>query len=167
MNKLTVLATLAVLAVSAQAQAPVAQSSSNTKPLPAGIQAVGWDNGLGHVTARIGLTQNNAVDLGLGLDINTARDEDVAQFGASGFYLLKLQDWGIVDNYLALGGWLAQGTDFNLTAFAGLQPEITLLDRLIVSVRFGLAMPIAPDFGLQTVGSPISVVEGINFKIIW
>jgi hypothetical protein len=168
MKKLIALALL-LAAVSAQAQtrpAPApAPESSKAQSLPLGVQAVGWDDALKHITARIGLSQNNAVDIGVGLNINTATDEEELLLG--GFYLLKLQDWGIVDNYLIAGASAVLASEVALTGFAGLQPEITLLDRIIVSVKFGLSVPIVPDFAMVTAGSPISIVEGFNFKVIW
>jgi len=48
-----------------------------------------------------------------------------------------------------------------------LQPEITLLNRLILSTRFGLKLDAAPEFALGTAGSGISIVEGLNFKILF
>jgi hypothetical protein len=178
MKKLTVLATLAVLAVSAQAQksstpapapAPTSTTSSSSlfRTLPLGFQALGWDNNLGHITARLGLSQNNALDVGVGLGIDASRASDVVQFGVSALYLLKLQEWGMLDNYAVAGGWITQGTDLGITGYVGLQPEITVMDHVILAVRFGLEVPIIPDFGIVTKGDPISVVNGINFKIVW
>jgi hypothetical protein len=160
--------TAAPAAAPAPKPAPVVASSA-APALPLGITAVGYDANLGHVTARIGLTQNNAVDVGVGLNYNSGAAVDKTQIGISGFYLLKLQDWGIVDNYAFAGGVvnIFSDSDLGLSLSAGLQPEITLLDRFIVSVRFGVTVPIAPDFGVATAGQPISIVNGLNFKIIW
>jgi hypothetical protein len=177
MNKLTLVAAVLGLALTAHAAPAKATTTTTTtttttsapSPLPLGLNAIGYDGHLDHVTARLGLSENNAVDLGVGLNMNTAAATDDFILGLSGFYLLKLQDWGMVDNYLVAGGWvnIFSDSDLGLTLFGGLQPEITLLDRIIVSFRFGVQAPILPDFGLQTVGSPISIVEGISFKIIW
>ena len=180
MNKLTLL-TAAVLGLALSAQAAPAPASTTTttvttttsksapNPLPLGVNAIGFDGNLGHVTARIGLSDNNAIDVGLGLKINSGAATDKFQTGVSGLYLLKLQDWGMVDNYLVAGGWLTvfSDSDFRLTGFAGMQPELTLMDRIIVSIRFGAEVPILPDFGVETKGDPISIVNGINFKVIW
>ena len=158
MKKITLLASILGLAVAAHAA-----------PLPLGATAVGYDAGLGHLTARLGLSENNAIDLGAGLAYNDALAADKFQLGASAYYLLKLQDWGPVDNHLALGGNLTvySDSDLDLKLFAGLQPEVTLLDRLIVSIRFGGEVALSPDIAIGTVGQPISIVNGLNFKIIW
>ena len=147
----------------------ISSSSTTPNPLPLGINAIGYDGNLGHVTARLGLSDNNSIDVGLGLNINSGAAVDKFQTGVSGLYLLKLQDWGMVDNYLVAGGWLTifSDSDLKLTAFAGMQPEITLLDRIIVSIRFGFEVPVIKDFGVETVGDPISIVNGLNFKVIW
>lgn len=160
MKKISILAAVFGLSVVAHAAAPA---------LPLGINAVGYDANLGHVTARIGLSQNNAVDVGAGLTIDNSAATDKTQIGVSGFYLLKLQDWGVVDNYLAAGGYATffSDSDLKLNLFAGLQPEVTLLDHLILSVRFGADMALSPDFKVGTAGQPISIVQGLNFKIVW
>ena len=147
----------------------VTTSKSAPNPLPLGINAVGFDGNLGHVTARLGLSDNNSVDVGLGLKISSGDSTDKFQAGVSGLYLLKLQDWGMVDNYLVAGGWLTifSDSDLKLTAFAGMQPELTLMDRIILSIRFGFEVPIVKDFGVETKGDPISIVNGVNFKVIW
>ncbi len=173
MKKLILLSALLALSVAnaqtktgAPATAPAATaSSSKAAPLPFGLSAVGWDGYLQHITARLGLTANTGVDVGARVNINTATD--VTEFEVSGLYLVKLQDWGIVDNYLVAGGLVGFGEEFSLAGFAGMQPEITFLDRFIVSVRFGFEVPIVPDFALTTVGAPISLVEGVSFKIVW
>ena len=177
MKKITLLSAVFGMALSAQAATTTTTTatttttttSSSTVALPLGITAIGYDNVLGHVTARIGLSPNNAVDVGVALNFNNAATTDKLQVGLSGFYLLKLQDWGMVDNYLVGGGNIKifSDSDFGLDLFAGLQPELTLMDRLIFSVRFGVNVPIRPDFALQTAGQPISLVNGINFKVIW
>jgi hypothetical protein len=177
MKKLSLLAVLALAAFaqaqkSAPAPAPApkpAATSSAAPALPLGITAVGYDDNLKHITARISLSQNNAVDVGAGLTFDDAAATDKFQLGLSGFYLLKLQDWGVVDNYLTAGAYatIFSDSDLKLNLFAGLQPEITLLDRLILSVRFGADLGLTPDFALGTKGQPISVVNGLNFKIVW
>jgi hypothetical protein len=160
MKKLTLLAAVLGLSVAAHAAAPA---------LPLGITAVGYDDNLKHLTARIGLSQNNAVDVGAGLNIDNSAATDKTQIGLSGFYLLKLQDWGVVDNHFVAGAYatIFSDSDLKLNLFAGLQPEVTLLDRLIVSVRFGADVALAPDVIIGTQGQPISIVQGLNFKLVW
>jgi hypothetical protein len=176
MKKFTLLAAVLGLALSAQAQTKTTTTTTTTtvaatQPLPLGLNAIGYDQNLNHITARLGLSQNNALDLGFGLNFNSAAPAGEEEFrvGVSAIYLLKLQDWGMVDNYLAAGGWFTMlpNGDPNLTLFGGLQPEITFLDRFIFSVRFGLQATVLQDFEMVTVGSPVSLVEGINFKVIW
>jgi len=159
MKKLSFLAAAVFgLALSAHAQAPLG--------LP--IKAIGYDGTLGQVTARLPLGADN-LDLGLGLSLNTAAatGDNTFSFGVSGMYLHNLNTWGPVSLYAALGGWavLPETGDFALTAFGGLQPEITLMDRLILSTRFGLQANILPDFQLYTAGDQISVVQSISFKV--
>lgn len=160
MKKFALFASILGLTVAANAAAPA---------MPLGITAVGYDDGLKHVTARLGLSENNALDLGFGLQFNDAVAADKFQLGLSAYYLLKLQDWGPVDNHLALGGntTIYSDSDLDLKLFAGLQPEVTLLDRLIVSIRFGAELAISPDIAFGTAGQPLSVVNGFNFKVIW
>ena len=159
MKKLTLLAAAVFgLVVSAQAQAPFG--------LP--IKALGFDSKLGHVVARLPLGADN-LDVGFGLNINSAAPagDNAVSLGLSGFYVKTLNTWGPVANNIAGGGWIAlpPSGDFGLGLFAGFQPEITLLDRLILSTRFGLQADVLPDFVFGTIGDQISVVQSINFKI--
>jgi hypothetical protein len=181
MKKLSILAAVLGLSIAAHAAptaAPAAAPAPAPKPvvassgapaLPLGITAVGYDDNLKHITARITLSQNNAVDVGAGLNLDNSAAADKFQLGLSGFYLLKLQDWGMVDNYLVGGAYatIFSDSDLKLNLFAGLQPEVTLMDRLILSIRFGADVALSPDFIVATQGQPISIVQGLNFKIIW
>ena len=159
MKKITLLLAALGMTATANAQMP--------------IKGVGYDVNLGHVTGRFGLAQDNALDVGVGLNFDNSQAVSDAkfQFGLSGFYLKHLQHWGPVDNYAALGAVLSKlptaSDNIALSLFAGLQPEITLLERLVISTRFGLSVPLMPDFKLQTQGEGISIVNGVNFKILW
>jgi hypothetical protein len=164
MKKLALLAIAFGMAVSAYAQAPAG--------LP--ISALGYDGSIGHITGRMGLSENTALDLGIGFGFDATDDgddDDNLQFGVSGFFLTKLHDWGPVDNYIALGGVISKlpqaDDNISVNLFAGFQPEITLLDRLIVSTRFGVSLDVMPAFILATAGQGISIVEGLNFKILF
>ncbi len=157
MKKLTLFAAALGLAVSANAQ---------------GLKGVGYDANLNHIVARIGLNQNAALDVGGAIMYNDAAAPDTKlALGVSGFYLGKLQHWGPVDNNFAAGvifTKLPQKTkNVGFALFGGLQPEVTLLDRILLSTRFGLNIPLAPDFQINTVGSGISIVGGASFKILW
>jgi hypothetical protein len=159
MKKLSILAAAVFgLALSAQAQAPLG--------LP--VTALGYDGTLNHVTARLPLGADN-LDVGVNLRLNTAAasGDNTLSFGASAFYVKTLNTWGPVSNNVAGGGWLTlpETGDFGVSLFAGFQPEITLLDRLILSTRFGLRANLLPDFQLYTAGDQISIVQSISFKV--
>ena len=138
----------------------------------AGLVGVGWDDGLGEITARLGLGANY-LDVGLGLSVDPENNNEDARFlmSASGIFLGHLHDWGPVDTYFAAGGIFEKaGTpndNIHISALVGFQPEVTLLDHIVVSNRFGLSIPLSPDFQLQTGGQAISIVQGLNFKILF
>lgn len=137
------------------------------------LKGLGWDTDLSQVTARIGLGANY-LDAGVGMHFDNSdgvSDDAKFQMSASAFYLGHLHDWGPVDTYFSAGGIFAK-TDapkdnMELTAFVGFQPEVTLLDHIVVSTRFGLSAPLMPAFELETVGAGISIVSGANFKILF
>ena len=144
------------------------------------FKGVGWDQGLGHVTARLGFTEFANLDVGLGFNFdgtNNLPDNQVFTFGLSGFFLGKLQDWGPVDNYF-VGGMaitkrpdptdpLQEDSEVAVNLYAGLQPELTLMEHIAVAIRLGLDFPVAPDVIFRTSGQPISMVQGLNFKILF
>lgn len=138
----------------------------------AGLAGIGWDNDLGQITARIGLG-GNAVDVGVGLSVDPDNANEDAQmlFSASGIFLGHLHDWGPVDTYFYAGGLvnkLPQADDnIQIAALAGFQPEVTLLDHIVVSTRLGLNVPLSPAFKLNTAGQGVSIVSGANFKILF
>ncbi len=162
MKKATVFAsTLLSLAMAASAQ----------------LTGLGYDANWNQISARIGLG-GNAVDVGVGLGLQTGDnvpDNQKFGFSASGLFLGHLHDFGPVDTYFAAGGILAmvpeggstEDHEVTVAAFVGFQPEVTLMDHIAVGVRFGLDIPIAPDFALRTAGEGISIVNGANFKILF
>jgi hypothetical protein len=127
------------------------------------LVGVGYDVPLSQATVRIGMGAN-FIDAGLG-------DDAKFQLSASGFFLGHLHDWGPVDTYFTGGAIFAKtaAADDNIefSLFGGLQPEITLLDHIVVSTRFGIHVPLMPAFILQTAGGGISIVEGVSFKILF
>ncbi len=161
MKKLTLFAATLGLAAAVNAQ---------------GLKGVGYDANLNHVVARLGVGPG-LLDVGVALmfdGVDNGNSDDNLSAGVSGFYLHKLQQWGPVANY-AVGGAvisLLPRADKNIAikVFAGLQPEVTLLEHIVLSTRFGLDIPLMPDdqgFRINTVGSGISIVQGASFKILW
>lgn len=138
----------------------------------AGLAGIGWDDGLQQVSARIGLG-GNAVDVGVGLSVDpdNADSTKTFLFSASGLFLGHLHDWGPVDTYFYAGGLLSkiaqEDDNIVISALVGFQPEVTLLDHIVVSNRLGLAVPLSPAFKLNTTGQGISIVGGLNFKILF
>lgn len=161
MKKISLFAAMLGLVAAAHAQAPFG--------LP--FKAIGYDADLSTVTARLPLGEN-ALDLGLGFKIDNAAN-DPFSMTAAGFYLLKTNTWGPVSNYVSLGGILKvldqPNDNVEITGFAGLQPELTLVDRFVVSTRFGLNLTVLPDFVLATAGpaTGVSIVGGLNFKVLF
>ena len=145
------------------------------------LEGFGWDNKNQEIDVRIGLGGYSHVEGGLGLqwdngapDNNSAQRDAAMNVTASGRFLLALHQWDKLTGFLNLGVHF-QDDSFNeapasrrsaLFAFAGYQPELKLLDHLAISVAFGANMKLMKDFGLDLTGDPISIVEGINFRIL-
>lgn len=136
------------------------------------IKGIGYDAGSLHqITARLGLGAN-FLDVGAGMDFDNGAEGDAKfQISASAFFLGHLHDFGPVDTYFTAGGFFAklpqEDDNIAITGFVGFQPEVTLLDHIVLSTRIGLSVPLVPDFGIETSGSAISIVEGANFKILF
>jgi len=136
------------------------------------LKGVGYDADLSQLTGRIGLGPN-FVDVGVGMKYDNGQDSSYAAFqmSASGFFLGHLHDFGPVDTYFSLGGVFAKlpqkEKNIKILGFVGFQPEVTLLDHIVLSTRMGLNIPLTPTFMLETVGSGISIVSGANFKILF
>jgi hypothetical protein len=137
------------------------------------LMGVGYNSSLSQITARLGLS-GNMLDVGFGMKFdNTDDNNDDNNFamGVSGTFLGHLHDWGPVDTYFA-GGLVVQklpqaNDNIGINLFAGFQPEVTLLDHIAVSTRFGLDVPVAPNVILQTAGAGISIIGGANFTILF
>ncbi len=138
----------------------------------AGLAGVGWDNDLGEITGRLGLGANY-IDVGAGLvlDPDNANKDAHFQMSASGLFLGHLHDFGPLDTYFHAGGVFSKEAtatkNIHIAALVGFTPEVTLLDHLVLSVRAGLSIPLAPAFKLNTSGQGISIVNGANFKIMF
>jgi hypothetical protein len=117
-----------------------------------------------------------------------AQKDARSTISASVRYLLALHQWDKFTGYLHVGGYfnddnsLASRTpDVFLnnspvarntlaSAFsivAGYQPEIVLMNHLAVSTLFGLAIAVAPDFKVGIIGEGVSIVNGVNFRILF
>jgi hypothetical protein len=161
MKKLTLLLAAFGLVGAVHAQAPFG--------LP--VKAIGYDADLQSLTARLPLG-NADLDVGLGFKFDNAAAEPFS-LTASGFYLMKTNTWGPVSNYVALGGIfkvLDQANDnIEISAFAGLQPELILAERFLISTRFGASLSVLPEFVVATAGpaNGVSVVGGLNFKVLF
>lgn len=137
------------------------------------LKGVGYDSDLKQVTGRLALGAN-LLDVGAGMKLDNSdgiSDDEKFQISASGFFLGHLHDFGPVDTYFTAGGVFAKLPDstdnIQLSAFVGFQPEVTLLEHIVLSTRFGLDIPLMPNFILQTSGAGISIVNGANFKILF
>lgn len=136
------------------------------------LAGLGWDNGWQEIQARLGLGRN-FLDLGVGMVLDPGNDNHDARFtmSASGLFLGHLHDWGPVDTYFAAGGRFektaAAKDNARFSGVVGFQPEVTLLDHIAVSTRFGFEIPLVPDFIIRTNGAAISIVDGLNFKILF
>jgi hypothetical protein len=137
-----------------------------------GFKGVGFDSKSNQITARLGLTDFANIELGAGLAFDNSQPVDDNKFGMgiSATFLGHLHDWGAVDNY-AFGSFVFQKlpqADDNIAVhlIGGLQPEITLMERLAVGLRFGVQMQVAPDFVLATTGEPANIVTGLRFTLL-
>jgi hypothetical protein len=140
------------------------------------IKGIGYDAGSAagepsQITARLGLGAN-FLDVGVGMRFdNAAKGDAKFEISASGYFLGHLHDFGPVDTYFTAGGVFhklpREDDNVAIAGFVGFQPEVTLLDHIVLSTRLGLRVPLMPDFGFQTSGDAISIVNGANFKILF
>jgi len=136
------------------------------------LKGVGYDTDLSQVTGRLGIGAN-LLDVGVGLKIDSDNANDDAKFQVSGsaFFLGHLHDWGPLDTYFTVGGIFAKlplaDDNIKISIFGGFQPEITLLDHIVVATRFGLDFSVLPGVIIETAGGPISIVSGLNFKVLF
>jgi hypothetical protein len=136
------------------------------------LKGLGYDEDLNQITGRLALGANY-LDVGAGVKFDNATENDDAKFqiSASGFFLGHLHDFGPVDTYFTAGGIFAKlpqaDDNISLRAYVGFQPEITLLEHIVVSTRVGFDIALMPDFILQSAGQGISIVNGANFKVLF
>lgn len=121
------------------------------------------------VTARIPVGAAN-LDLGVGFSEEKNRDPDF-QISFSGFVLFPWKTYEKLSLDLTGGALFAskqeRDGDNSFALFGGFTPRAQIWDHLEVAIRFGLAVPLAPDAGIETVGDQISIVDGLNFKILF
>lgn len=136
--------------------ASIYNSAPDARPLP-------------QLTMRVPVGSAN-LDLGLGMSENNDRDPDF-QVSFSGFVLFPVKSFDKLSLDLTGGAVFAskqeRDGDNQFALFGGLTPRAQIWDHLEVAIRFGLAVPLAPDAGIETVGNQISIVEGLNFKILF
>ncbi len=148
------------------------------------IEGFGYDVQNSQVVGRLGLGGFNHLEVGIGLQwdnnnipgaTNTQEDDAQMTMSASVRYLLALHQWEKLTGFLHLGLYFADdqvhgsvaGRKATLSTFVGYEPELVLVPHLAVSTKFGLDIPIMPDFSLSTSGRAISIVEGFNFRILF
>ncbi len=145
------------------------------------FEGMGWDGDNKEVVARIGLGGFNHIEAGTSLYYNNNGTGD-SKFNitASGRYLLALHSWEKMTGYLHVGAYFRDDntglradqysgnvTRGSLKIKAGYQPEVILLPHLAVSILFGVGMALVPDFEFDTIGNGISIVDGLNFRILF
>jgi hypothetical protein len=150
----------------------------------------GWDGSAEEVVGRVGLGGFSTVEVGLGLrydgsqeDDNVAEEDERTTFSLSARYLHALHAWEKFTGYLH-GGLYFRDDNNNgdsptnpfstngsraaaLAVFLGYQPEVILINHLAVSTKFGVSLPVTPDFKLGLVGDDVSIVQGFDFRILW
>ena len=153
------------------------------------FEGFGYDNSTNEAVVRLGLGGYNHVEVGLGFvydggaaDATVAQEDARQTFAASARYLLALHQWDRFNGYLHLGAYFrddnlalplnspflnASSRAMAFALFAGYEPEVVLFQHLNVSTRLGVAVPITPDVQIGVVGAGISIVNGINFRIIF
>ena len=142
------------------------------------LEGFGYDGDNQELVARVGLGGYSHLEVGAGLFFNGEGSGD-SKFNitASGRYLLALHSWEKLTGFLNVGGYFrddnngaAPGGNPNRGSFsvkAGYQPELLLVPHLAVSIMFGAGMTLVPDFSFSTMGEKISIVEGLNFRILF
>lgn len=140
------------------------------------VEGFGWDGQSSEVVGRFGIGTYSHLEAGLGMqwDNGESGDESMS-ISASGRYLLALHEWEKLTGFLHLGlyfrddeiqGAAAADTKGSLSFFAGYQPELLLIPHLAVSIRFGAMVNVMPDAAFALVGQEISIVQGLNFRIL-
>ncbi|HKP98653.1 MAG TPA: hypothetical protein VJ385_23175 [Fibrobacteria bacterium] len=136
------------------------------------FEGIGWDGDNSELVGRIGLGGYNHIEAGASFFYNNDADGDAkANVTASGRFLLALHSWEKLTGYLHAGAYFRDDspgtTKGSFSARIGYQPEVVLLPHLAVSMLFGANIQLVPDFVFATVGNRISIVDGLNFRILF
>ena len=136
------------------------------------FEGMGWDGDNSELVARIGLGGYNHIEAGTSLYFNNdAEGDGKFNITASGRFLLALHSWEKLTGYLHVGAYFRDdapgNNDASLVAKVGYQPEVVLLPHLAVSILFGAAVQMVPDLTISTIGNRISMVDGLNFRILF
>jgi hypothetical protein len=146
------------------------------------FEGFGWDGQESEVVGRIGLGGFNHLEIGTNLqwndnlpDATSAQEDAKLTITASARYLLALHQWEKLTGFLHLGVYFKDDAQHGnagarkgtLDSFAGYEPEVILIPHLAVGFKFGLRVPLIPDAGLGFTGTGVSIVEGLNFRILF
>jgi hypothetical protein len=146
------------------------------------FEGFGWDGDESEVVGRIGLGGYNHLEIGANmlwdesLPDNTSAQEDAKMtITASARFLMALHQWEKLTGFLHLGVYFrddavhgnAGDREGTLQAFAGYEPEVILIPHLAVGFKFGLRVPLVPDAGFGFTGKGVSIVDGLNFRILF
>jgi hypothetical protein len=136
------------------------------------FEGMGWDGDNNELVARIGLGGYNHLEGGFSFAYDNDADGDAqSNITASGRFLLALHSWEKLTGYLHAGVYFRDDSNGSnkgsLVAKVGYQPEVVLIPHVAVSVLFGAAVQMIPDASVATFGNRISIVDGLNFRILF
>lgn len=147
-----------------------------------GFEGMGYDTQVNEVVGRLGVGGYNHVEVGVGFMFrdNDALPSDLkTSMTLSGRYLLALHQWDKFTGYLHLGAYFRDDNNnlgapnfgtgsqaASLAFLAAYQPELKIFDHLAVSTTFGLAVAVMPDMQIALAGEPVSIISGLNFRVL-
>lgn len=148
------------------------------------FEGIGWDGDNSELVARIGIGGYNHIEAGTSFHYdNNATGDAKTNFTASGRFLLAMHSWEKLTGFLNVGAYFRDDNTTYLGSFpgtpparlyrgslavkAGYMPEVVILPHVAVSLLFGAAIQLIPDFEFNTIGNRISIVDGLNFRILF
>lgn len=147
-----------------------------------GFEGMGYDTQVNEVVGRLGVGGFNHAEVGVGFgfhDTDALPSDAKTSMTISGRYLLALHQWDKFTGYLHLGAYFRDDNDnggspnfgnggpaASLAFLAAYQPELVIFEHLAVSTTFGLAVAVMPDMQIRLTGAPVSIVSGLNFRIL-